>query len=185
MQVSREAEFARLTLARIREPLRPVRPGKQTSSAAAPPVPPHRDRPVGFTRMIPSRPITAVHLRVTDLARSVECDTRPLGFRVRNATAGQIDLAAAPGAPVFLTLTGAPSAPPAAPPSAAPLAGLPSAGAAPADVRWGHLHLRVTDLARSEAFDRTALGMNVTQGSSAGARFLAADGYPHHLELNP
>ena len=72
----------------------------------------------------------------------------------------------------------------AAPPSATPLAGLPSTGAAPADARWGHLHLRVTDLARSEAFYRAALGVKVTQGSYPGARFLAADGYHHHLGLN-
>ncbi len=55
----------------------------------------------------------------------------------------------------------------------------PLAGAA-----WGHLHLRVTDLARSEEFYRTALGMVTTQSSYPGARFLAADGYHHHLGLN-
>jgi catechol 2,3-dioxygenase len=225
--------------------------------------------------MIPSLQISAVHLRVADLARSVEFYTRQLGFVPRNVTAGHADLAVAPGAPVLLTLTGDSSAPPAAPdaaglfhaallfpsrpalgawlkhaatagvaftgvsdhgvsealyfsdpdghglefytdrapaawpyaangelamttqhldvpallaaaapPSATPLAGLPAAGAAPADARWGHLHLRVTDLARSEAFYRTALGVNVTQGSYPGARFLGADGYHHHLGLN-
>jgi catechol 2,3-dioxygenase len=49
---------------------------------------------------------------------------------------------------------------------------------------WGHLHLRVTDLARSEAFYRDLLGVTLTQGSYPGARFLAADGYHHHLGLN-
>ena len=58
-------------------------------------------------------------------------------------------------------------------------AGPPLAGA-----RWGHLHLRVTDLARSDPFYRDALGMVVTQSSYPGARFLAADGYHHHLGLN-
>ena len=53
-----------------------------------------------------------------------------------------------------------------------------------AGTRWGHLHLRVTNLARSEAFYRTTLGMAVTQSSYSGARFLAADGYHHHLGLN-
>ena len=53
-----------------------------------------------------------------------------------------------------------------------------------ADARWGHLHLRVTDLARSEKFYRDALGVALTQGSYPGARFLAADGYHHHLGLN-
>ncbi len=62
----------------------------------------------------------------------------------------------------------------ASPPSPTPLAG----------ARWGHLHLRVTDLDRSDAFYRTTLGMVVTQGTYPGARFLAADGYHHHLGLN-
>lgn len=50
--------------------------------------------------------------------------------------------------------------------------------------QWGHLHLRVTNLERSEAFYREALAMQLTQGSFPGARFLAADGYHHHLGLN-
>ena len=48
----------------------------------------------------------------------------------------------------------------------------------------GHLHLRVTNLDRSEAFYRRTLGLEVTQRSFPGARFLAADGYHHHLGLN-
>jgi catechol 2,3-dioxygenase len=62
---------------------------------------------------------------------------------------------------------------------AAPVATSPLQGA-----HWGHLHLRVTDLERSDAFYRSALGVNVTQGSYPGARFLAADGYHHHVALN-
>lgn len=64
------------------------------------------------------------------------------------------------------------------------------AEAAPADVAplagaaWGHLHLRVTDLERSERFYRELLGMEVTQRSYPGARFLAADSYHHHLGIN-
>lgn len=50
--------------------------------------------------------------------------------------------------------------------------------------RWGHLHLRVTDLVRSEAFYRAHLGVALMQGSYPGARFLAADGYHHHLAIN-
>lgn len=61
----------------------------------------------------------------------------------------------------------------------APVAAAPLAGA-----RWGHLHLRVTNLERSERFYREALGMILTQGSYPGARFLAADDYHHHLGLN-
>ncbi len=53
-----------------------------------------------------------------------------------------------------------------------------------AEAHWGHLHLRVTDLAHSEKFYRDTLGVALTQGSYPGARFLAADGYHHHLGLN-
>jgi catechol 2,3-dioxygenase len=53
-----------------------------------------------------------------------------------------------------------------------------------AGARWGHLHLRTIDLPRSEAFYRDHLGLQVTQRSYPGARFLAADGYHHHLGLN-
>jgi catechol 2,3-dioxygenase len=63
--------------------------------------------------------------------------------------------------------------------SASPPASEPLVGA-----RWGHLHLRVTQLERSELFYRSTLGMEVTQRSYAGARFLAADGYHHHVGLN-
>jgi catechol 2,3-dioxygenase len=48
----------------------------------------------------------------------------------------------------------------------------------------GHLHLRVTDLDQSESFYREKLGVEVMQRSFPGARFLAADGYHHHLGLN-
>lgn len=49
---------------------------------------------------------------------------------------------------------------------------------------WGHLHFRVTNLDRSEAFYTHALGLAVTQRNYPGARFLAADGYHHHVGLN-
>ena len=42
----------------------------------------------------------------------------------------------------------------------------------------------MTDLDRSEAFYRETLGFAVTQHSFPGARFMAADGYHHHLGLN-
>jgi catechol-2,3-dioxygenase len=53
-----------------------------------------------------------------------------------------------------------------------------------AGATWGHLHLRVTNLSQSEAFYRETLGIEVTQRTYPGARFLAADGYHHHLGLN-
>lgn len=62
---------------------------------------------------------------------------------------------------------------------AAPTTDEPLAGAA-----WGHVHLRVTDLDRSEEFYAEQLGVDVTQRSYPGARFLAAEGYHHHIGLN-
>ncbi|HVU24182.1 MAG TPA: VOC family protein [Opitutus sp.] len=65
------------------------------------------------------------------------------------------------------------------------LAAAPAGSASPlAGARWGHLHLRVRDLERSGQFYRDTLGLVVTQSGYAGARFLAADGYHHHLGLN-
>jgi catechol 2,3-dioxygenase len=52
------------------------------------------------------------------------------------------------------------------------------------DAHWGHLHLRVTELDRSEAFYRSNLGVVPMQRFGPSARFLAADGYHHHIGLN-
>jgi catechol 2,3-dioxygenase len=56
------------------------------------------------------------------------------------------------------------------------------------DVRIGHVHLRVADLARATAFYRDALGFEVTAYGPdlglPGAVFLAAGGYHHHVGLN-
>jgi catechol 2,3-dioxygenase len=49
---------------------------------------------------------------------------------------------------------------------------------------WGHLHLRVSSLDRSQEFYSSALGIELTQRFGDSARFLAADGYHHHLGLN-
>lgn len=209
--------------------------------------------------------ITSVHLRVADLARSLDYYTRQLGFVVVNATPTRAELTVTTDSPALLTLTGDSSAPLAQPDAAglfhaallfpsrpalatwlnyAAAAGVAFEGASDhgvseaiyfsdpdgnglefyvdrprsawpfaadgrlamitqrldlasllatattpsptplAGARWGHLHLRVTDLDRSDAFYRETLGMVVTQGSYPGARFLAADGYHHHLGLN-
>jgi len=217
--------------------------------------------------------LASVHLRVRDLARSLEFYSAKLGFAVLNSSGGRAspeqsrraDLAPAPDAPALLTLLEDRTAPP-APRDAAGLfhaalllpsraalgawlrvaaergvefhgfsdhgvseavyfadpdgnglefyadrpqaewpfaangelamvtrpldlpsllADSPAATPTPlAGARWGHLNLRVTDLDRSEKFYRDSLGVTLTQGSYPGARFLAADGYHHHLGLN-
>ena len=48
----------------------------------------------------------------------------------------------------------------------------------------GHVHLRVSDIDRSIAFYRDILGFEVTQRYGAGAAFLGAGGYHHHVGLN-
>lgn len=51
-------------------------------------------------------------------------------------------------------------------------------------VRIGHVHLKVADLARSLAFYRDVLGFEVTQRYGRQAVFLSAGGYHHHIGLN-
>ena len=53
-----------------------------------------------------------------------------------------------------------------------------------ANVRIGHVHLKVADLQRSLAFYRDVLGFEVTQRYGSQAVFLAAGGYHHHIGLN-
>ena len=60
-----------------------------------------------------------------------------------------------------------------------------SAFAAPIDpdVRIGHVHLKVGDLERSLAFYCGILGFELTY-RRAGAAFISAGGYHHHIGLN-
>jgi catechol 2,3-dioxygenase len=55
---------------------------------------------------------------------------------------------------------------------------------ASADMRIGHVHLRVSDLDRSIAFYRDVIGLELQQRYGAQAAFLSAGGYHHHLGLN-
>jgi catechol 2,3-dioxygenase len=48
----------------------------------------------------------------------------------------------------------------------------------------GHVHLKVGDLARTGAFYRERLGMDVTVSTYPGALFLSWAGYHHHLGTN-
>ncbi len=59
----------------------------------------------------------------------------------------------------------------------------PQAATLDENTTFGHLHLHVADLDEAEAFYKP-LGMSVTQGDYPGARFLAADGYHHHIGTN-
>jgi catechol 2,3-dioxygenase len=52
------------------------------------------------------------------------------------------------------------------------------------DVRIGHVHLKVADLARSLAFYQGVLGFELTQRLGRDAAFLSAGGYHHHIGLN-
>jgi catechol 2,3-dioxygenase len=53
-----------------------------------------------------------------------------------------------------------------------------------ANVRIGHVHLKVADLDRALAFYRDVLGFEVTQRYGSQAAFLSAGGYHHHIGLN-
>ncbi len=54
----------------------------------------------------------------------------------------------------------------------------------PAGAGIGHVHLRVSDLQRAEAFYHGVLGFDVTVRAYPGALFLSAGGYHHHLGGN-
>lgn len=55
---------------------------------------------------------------------------------------------------------------------------------APAGLGVGHVHLKVSDLERSEVFYRDVLGLAVTQRYGSQALFMSAGGYHHHVGLN-
>jgi len=50
--------------------------------------------------------------------------------------------------------------------------------------RIGHVHLKVADLERAIGFYRDVLGFEVMARMGAGAAFLSAGGYHHHIGLN-
>jgi catechol 2,3-dioxygenase len=54
---------------------------------------------------------------------------------------------------------------------------------APEGLRIGHVHLRVGNVARAEAFYRDVLGLDVTRRRT-GATFLSSGGYHHHVAVN-
>ena len=54
----------------------------------------------------------------------------------------------------------------------------------PAGTRIGHIHLRVNDLERAEAFYAGILGFDVMVRGYPRALFVAAGGYHHHIGLN-
>ena len=51
-------------------------------------------------------------------------------------------------------------------------------------VRVGHVHLKVSDLARALHFYCDVLGFELTQRYGPGAAFVSAGGYHHHIGLN-
>jgi catechol 2,3-dioxygenase len=53
-----------------------------------------------------------------------------------------------------------------------------------AQVRIGHVHLKVADLERSLRFYCDILGFEVTQKYGSQAAFVSAGGYHHHIGLN-
>jgi catechol 2,3-dioxygenase len=54
---------------------------------------------------------------------------------------------------------------------------------APDGLRIGHIHLRVGDIAKAEAFYGGVLGLDVTRRRN-GATFLSSGGYHHHVAIN-
>jgi catechol 2,3-dioxygenase len=55
---------------------------------------------------------------------------------------------------------------------------------APGGMRIGHIHLRVGDIAATEAFYRDTVGLNVTRRGRHAATFMSSGGYHHHIGAN-
>jgi catechol 2,3-dioxygenase len=53
-----------------------------------------------------------------------------------------------------------------------------------ANVRIGHIHLKVADLDRALKFYHDVMGFEITQRFGHQAAFLSAGGYHHHIGLN-
>ena len=51
-------------------------------------------------------------------------------------------------------------------------------------VRIGHVHLKVADIAKSLSFYCDVLGFEITQSYGEEAVFISAGGYHHHIGLN-
>jgi catechol 2,3-dioxygenase len=54
----------------------------------------------------------------------------------------------------------------------------------PAGTRLGHVHLKVSDLERAEAFYRNVVGFDLMLHFGDSASFLSTGGYHHHVGLN-
>lgn len=54
----------------------------------------------------------------------------------------------------------------------------------PQDTRIGHVHLKVSDLAKALSFYQGLLGFEITQRYGDHAVFISAGGYHHHIGLN-
>ncbi|MDR8390788.1 VOC family protein [Aliifodinibius sp. S!AR15-10] len=54
----------------------------------------------------------------------------------------------------------------------------------PVQAQIGHVHLKVSDLARALEFYRDLLGFELTTMYGKNAAFLSAGGYHHHIGLN-
>lgn len=54
----------------------------------------------------------------------------------------------------------------------------------PPATKIGHVHLKVADLARAEAFYVGVLGFQITARYGRDAVFMSAGGYHHHIGLN-
>src|SRR3954467_9379883 len=57
-------------------------------------------------------------------------------------------------------------------------------GAIDAQVRIGHVHLKISDLERSLSFYCGVLGFELQQRYGTEAAFISAGGYHHHIGLN-
>src|SRR2546423_1596323 len=122
----------------------------------------------------PSLRISAVRLAVSDLARSIGFYARVLGLALISRDGQSATLGAGEERPALaLSAEDLHARAPDEPPQEIE----------PKTV-IGHVHLKVGDVSRARSFSHDVLGFS-EQATLPSAAFLAADGYHHHIGLNP
>src|SRR5207237_808262 len=139
----------------------------------------------------PTTTLGAVHLTVSDLARSLDYYREAIGLRVLAQEDGRASLGSDSELLVLVEEPGAPHShghtglyhfalllPERADLAVEPFDGLPGG------TIMGHVHLKVADVTETVRFYRDLLGFGLMAQLGSQAAFLSAGGYHHHIGAN-